>query len=63
MKPDHNQIDLYLQLMNKLKLDKEYIKALGNYLYYFKSGKQIKVLDLCGGYGSLMLGHNNKKIR
>ncbi|MDB4303203.1 aminotransferase class III-fold pyridoxal phosphate-dependent enzyme [Desulfosarcina sp.] len=50
------------ELLAILKLDKIYTKAQGDFLYYFNNDTEEKVLDLTGGYGSLLLGHNNPKI-
>ncbi len=44
-------------------LDKKYIKASGNYLYYHNSqGEEVEVLDLLGGYGATLLGHYHPQI-
>lgn len=41
----------------------EYVRAEGNTLYYRgENDEEIPVLDLVGGYGSLILGHNNPEI-
>ena len=50
------------KLLNILKMDKDYYKAKGNYIYSFDGKTHSKYLDLVGGYGSLMLGHNNPNI-
>ena len=50
------------EMLSILKMDKEYFKAEGNYLYSKKGHDLIKYLDLAGGYGSLMLGHNHPKL-
>ncbi|MFG2286485.1 aminotransferase class III-fold pyridoxal phosphate-dependent enzyme [Streptomyces sp. NPDC048595] len=46
-----------------LGLDVEYVRAQGNTLYHRdEQGGDIPVLDLMGGYGSLILGHNHPEI-
>lgn len=53
----------YLQeLLSLLKLDKEYREATGNYLYSYEGNDKVRYLDLAGGYGSLLLGHNHPEI-
>ncbi|MEX0446961.1 aminotransferase class III-fold pyridoxal phosphate-dependent enzyme [Xenorhabdus sp. SGI246] len=47
-----------------LRLDKIYHRAAGNFLYYNdENNKEIPVLDLLGGYGATLLGHNSPFIR
>ncbi|UQX05332.1 aminotransferase class III-fold pyridoxal phosphate-dependent enzyme [Streptomyces sp. RerS4] len=44
-------------------LDADYVRGEGNTLYRRgEDGQEIPVLDFVGGYGSLMLGHNNPEI-
>lgn len=46
------------QLLSSLCLDVSYERGRGNFLYYReRNGKEIEVLDLVGGFGSLLLGH------
>jgi len=45
-----------------LKLNLHYYKGEGNYLYYQDRGKEVKVLDFLGGFGTLMFGHNNEEL-
>lgn len=53
----------FKNLFTNLLLDKKYIEAKGNYLYYTdKNNLKVSVLDFVGGYGSLLLGHNNQEI-
>ncbi|AOE49299.1 aminotransferase class III-fold pyridoxal phosphate-dependent enzyme [Kangiella sediminilitoris] len=47
------------KLLSALKLDKNYIKAEGNYLYT-DDGK--KVVDFVGGFGVSILGHNHPEL-
>ena len=50
------------ELLAILKLDKNYHRAEGDYLYYSENENEKQVLDLAGGYGSLLLGHNNPQL-
>ncbi len=44
-------------------LDVNYTKAKGDYLYYENAqGCTVEVLDLVGGYGASLLGHNNPQL-
>ena len=46
------------QLLETLCLDVHFVRGAGCHLYYRDAmGDEIEVLDLVGGYGSLMLGH------
>ncbi len=51
------------ELLEALKLDKVYEKGEGDYLYYQNEDKMQQVLDLVGGFGANLFGHNNTKIR
>lgn len=53
---------LMAELLELLKLDKIYDKAEGDFLYYKNKDKEEEILDLVGGYGSLLLGHNNQEL-
>ncbi|EFL33839.1 putrescine aminotransferase [Streptomyces viridochromogenes DSM 40736] len=49
--------------LSSLGLGVEYIRSQGNTLFYRDDqGAEIPVLDLVGGYGSAILGHNNPDI-
>lgn len=49
--------------LSSVGLGVEYIRAQGNTLYYRgDNGEEIPVLDFAGGYGSVILGHNNPEI-
>lgn len=50
------------RLMEALKLDKRYVRACGDYLFYCDGESEVPVLDLAGGYGSLILGHNHPEL-
>ncbi|MFD3541945.1 aspartate aminotransferase family protein [Streptomyces sp. NPDC058662] len=46
-----------------LGLGVEYVRSRGNTLFYRNDkGAEVAVLDLVGGYGSAILGHNNPEI-
>ncbi|WP_351234345.1 aminotransferase class III-fold pyridoxal phosphate-dependent enzyme [Streptomyces sp. NPDC002133] len=52
-----------LSVLSSAGLDIEYSRAEGNTLYSVdEDGREFSVLDLAGGYGSLLLGHNNPEI-
>lgn len=52
-----------LEVLASGGLDAAYVRAEGNTLYRRgEDGEEIAVLDFVGGYGSLMLGHNNPEI-
>jgi acetylornithine/succinyldiaminopimelate/putrescine aminotransferase/predicted amino acid dehydrogenase len=51
------------QLLRTLRLDVTYTRAAGNFLYYRdEANKEVEVLDLVGGYGSLLLGHSHPSL-
>jgi acetylornithine/succinyldiaminopimelate/putrescine aminotransferase/predicted amino acid dehydrogenase len=54
------------ELLESLHLDKPFLKAAGNYLYYKKNEngteRDVPVLDLVGGYGTNLLGHNHPDL-
>ncbi len=51
------------KLLRALGLDVAYCRAAGDSLFYLdESGREIEVLDLLGGYGSTLLGHNHPAI-
>lgn len=51
------------EMLHSVKIDVQYHKAEGNYLYYFDATQsEIKVLDLLGGYGANLLGHNHPRL-
>ncbi len=52
------------EILAALGLDVAYTRAQGNYLFHRDpNGDEIPVLDLLGGYGSLIFGHNPVAIR
>ena len=48
--------------LKALRLDVPYQRASGNYLYYSSGGEEVAVLDMLGGYGALILGHNHPEL-
>ncbi|MBT4867879.1 MAG: aminotransferase class III-fold pyridoxal phosphate-dependent enzyme [Planctomycetaceae bacterium] len=50
-------------LLRTIGLDIDYEGAAGDFLYYRDGdSREVEVLDLVGGYGTLLLGHNNPKL-
>lgn len=50
-------------LLRALGLDVEYHRAEGEWVYYFDAlHREVQVLDLVGGYGSLLLGHGHPEL-
>lgn len=50
-------------LLEVLKIDVRFEKGEVDFLYYQNNGKQEKILDLVGGFGSGLLGHNHPHIK
>lgn len=51
-------------LLGCLELDVEYIRASGAYLYRAGSdGQDEPILDLVGGFGAALFGHNNEELK
>lgn len=49
--------------LSSLGLGVEYVRSAGNTIFYRgDEGQEVAVLDLVGGYGSTILGHNNPEI-
>jgi acetylornithine/succinyldiaminopimelate/putrescine aminotransferase/predicted amino acid dehydrogenase len=54
----------FVELLRSIRLDKVYHKGLGNRLWYHDDqGKEIEVLDMVGGFGSTILGHNHPELK
>jgi acetylornithine/succinyldiaminopimelate/putrescine aminotransferase/predicted amino acid dehydrogenase len=50
-------------LLGVLRLDQQFISALGNTLcYQDQEDRKVEVTDFLGGYGSLILGHNHPEL-
>ena len=46
------------EMLHTLRLDVCYERGQGDHLYYRdRAGREVEVLDLVGGYGSLLFGH------
>jgi len=50
------------EFLKAIRLDIPYHRASGDYLYYLQDDQEVGVLDLLGGYGALILGHNHPEI-
>jgi acetylornithine/succinyldiaminopimelate/putrescine aminotransferase/predicted amino acid dehydrogenase len=52
-----------LELLRTIGLDNDYHRAQGDRIYYFDElGREIEVLDLVSGYGTLLFGHNHPDL-
>ena len=52
------------ELLECVGLDAVYVRACGAYLYRDgEDGREAPVLDLAGGFGAGLLGHNNSELR
>ncbi len=49
--------------LNSVGLDKTFHRAKGQYLYYREQESELEVLDLLGGYGAVLLGHNHTALK
>ncbi len=53
----------FVKMLRALRLDVHFTRAAGDYLYYTDdNGQEIAILDLAGGMGSTILGHNNPAV-
>jgi acetylornithine/succinyldiaminopimelate/putrescine aminotransferase/predicted amino acid dehydrogenase/long-subunit acyl-CoA synthetase (AMP-forming) len=50
------------ELMRLAHLDKNYVRAEGDYLYYEQWGELKRVLDLVGGFGMNLFGHRHPAL-
>jgi acetylornithine/succinyldiaminopimelate/putrescine aminotransferase/NADPH:quinone reductase-like Zn-dependent oxidoreductase/predicted amino acid dehydrogenase/acyl carrier protein len=48
--------------LEALGLDKTYLRAEGDRLWYDADGTPVEVLDFLGGYGSTLFGHNHPEL-
>jgi acetylornithine/succinyldiaminopimelate/putrescine aminotransferase/predicted amino acid dehydrogenase len=46
-------------LLDVLRIGVVFERAHGNYLHYRENGNEVAILDLVGGYGSLLFGHHH----
>lgn len=54
---------LMADVLKALGMNVHYRRASGNFLYYVdETGAEKKVLDMLGGYGSLIFGHNHPEL-
>src|SRR5215471_2428228 len=51
-----------MELLSAIGLDVVYERAAGDHLVYREEGREVEVLDLLGGYGACLLGHNNETL-
>jgi acetylornithine/succinyldiaminopimelate/putrescine aminotransferase/predicted amino acid dehydrogenase len=49
-------------LLDLLRIGVVFERARGDYLYYRRDGVEVGVLDLVGGYGSLIFGHHHPAL-
>lgn len=49
-------------MLHHLKLDAVYSKAHGDLLFSTLHGQEVEILDLVGGYGTNLLGHNHPEL-
>lgn len=47
------------KLLKTLKMQQCYTRGLDNQLFYKKEGREVSVLDVLGGFGSCIFGHNH----
>jgi len=50
-------------LLSAVGLDVEYTRASGTYLYRKVEGREVPVLDLVGGFGAGLFGHNHPELK
>lgn len=53
---------LTAKLLETMELSKNFFRGEGDYLFYQKDGKIVRVLDMTGGYGANILGHRHPRI-
>ena len=51
-----------VQLLQAIGLDVAYERAEGNYLWHSRDGQPTKILDIAGGFGSTLFGHNHPAL-
>lgn len=51
------------QMLHTLGLDFHYHKSFGNYLFTNINGQEQQILDITGGYGTNLLGHNREDLK
>src|ERR1051326_3186280 len=51
-----------VQLLEAMGVEAPYERAEGDFLWQNRDGRLVKVLDLVGGYGALLFGHNHPEL-
>jgi acetylornithine/succinyldiaminopimelate/putrescine aminotransferase/predicted amino acid dehydrogenase len=51
-----------VQLLEAMDADAPYERAEGDFLWQNRDGRLVKVLDLVGGYGATLFGHNHPEL-
>jgi len=51
-----------LELLRLIRIGVVFHRAEGDSLFYSHEGREVEVLDLVGGFGSLLLGHNHPAL-
>jgi acetylornithine/succinyldiaminopimelate/putrescine aminotransferase/predicted amino acid dehydrogenase len=51
-----------VQLLEAMGADAPYERAEGDFLWQNRDGRLVKVLDLVGGYGATLFGHNHPEL-
>jgi acetylornithine/succinyldiaminopimelate/putrescine aminotransferase/predicted amino acid dehydrogenase len=51
-----------VQLLEAMGVDSPYERAEGDFLWQNRDGRLVKVLDMVGGYGTLLFGHNHPEL-
>lgn len=49
-------------MLDKVKMDVVYHRSQKDSLYAYKNQKEVEILDMVGGYGANLLGHNNPAL-
>ena len=52
-----------MDMLHAIGMDVSFERAEGNYLFHRRNGESVPVLDLVGGYGTLLLGHHHPELR
>jgi acetylornithine/succinyldiaminopimelate/putrescine aminotransferase/predicted amino acid dehydrogenase len=52
----------FFELLEAARLDKTYVRGERNRLFYEEGGRSFEVLDMVGGFGATMLGHNPPEV-
>ncbi|HEX4925743.1 MAG TPA: aminotransferase class III-fold pyridoxal phosphate-dependent enzyme [Bdellovibrionales bacterium] len=52
-----------IKLLESIRLDKTYHRAEGDHLWFNEGGREHRVLDMVGGFGTTLLGHNHPALK